>query len=294
MSQIPFFKAEKIARDSYMITNAFTVQTPAICYLAEGENYALLIDTIMGLGDLNAFCRTLTDKPIKVVNTHGHGDHVCGNFHFDSCYIHPRDMALMWENLAYTKEMFFETAKQMSLPEYRDMLTPDENFAAPMPIKVYPLSDGDIFDLGGHRLEVVEAGGHTKGSVVLIDHDTRICYAGDACNGNTLLEFDHSLPVIEYMRNLLRLKERSKEFDKMYGGHEIFGTEIIDEAIETVARVIAGTDDRCERDGLLGGKIYYAAAKAENGYERVDGKSFNMSYVPENIFGVKGGNIITG
>jgi hypothetical protein len=65
-------------------------------------------------------------------------------------------------------------------------------------------------------------------------------------------------------------------------------------AIETVARVIAGTDDRCERDGLLGGKIYYAAAKVENGYERADGKSFNMSYVPENIFGGKGGNIITG
>ena len=122
MSQIPFFKAEKIARDSYMITNAFTVQTPAICYLVEGENYALLIDTIMGFGDLNAFCRTLTDKPIKVVNTHGHGDHVCGNFHFDSCYIHPRDMALMWENLAYTKEMFFETDHIGKLPEYKQKL----------------------------------------------------------------------------------------------------------------------------------------------------------------------------
>ena len=69
----------------------------------------------------------------------------------------------------------------------------------------------------------------------------------------------------------------------MYGGHEIFDPSIIDEAIETVARVLAGTDDHFERPGMLGGTVYYAAAKVKDGYERADGKRFNMSYLPSRV-----------
>ena len=69
----------------------------------------------------------------------------------------------------------------------------------------------------------------------------------------------------------------------MYGGHEVFDASMVDEAIETVARVVAGTDDRCERTGMMGGTVYYAAEKVKDGYERADGKHFNMSYVPSNV-----------
>jgi hypothetical protein len=82
---------------------------------------------------------------------------------------------------------------------------------------VIPIYGGDVFDLGDRMIEVVEAGGHTPGSIILIDPKTRIAYTGDACNGNTLLEFDDSLPVIEYMGSLLRLRKRRPEFDMMYG-----------------------------------------------------------------------------
>ena len=152
-------------------------------------------------------------------------------------------------------------------------------------MKVYPVSDGDVFDLGDRQLEVVEVGGHTPGSIVLIDRRTPIAYTGDACNGNTLLEFDNSLPVIAYLRALLHLKDHQAEFDMVYGGHEIFDASIVDEGIETVAKVVAGTDDRCERTGIMGGTVYYAAEKVKDGYARKDGKHFNMSYVPEKILG---------
>ena len=128
-------------------------------------------------------------------------------------------------------------------------------------------------------------GGHTAGSIILIDPLTRIAYSGDACNGNTLLEFPDSLPIACYMKNLLRLKERQGEFDKMYGGHEIFDASIVDEAIETVGRVIAGTDDRVEAKGILGYPVFYSAAKVKDGYERADGKHFNMTYLPGKILG---------
>ena len=279
-----YYKAEKIADGSWMIKNAFMEPSYAICYLVEGDNYALLIDSILGFGNLKTFCETLTDKKIVVANTHSHSDHVGGNFFFDSCYIHHRDIASFQENMIYTKEQVVEIAKQMAPEEVRDYIKDDENFADWKPMKVYPLYDGDIFDLGDRRIEVVDVGGHTAGSVVFIDHKTRIAYAGDACNGNTLLELPGSLPVITYMRNLLRLKERQSEFDILYCGHEILQPSIIDEAIETVSRVVAGTDAHCERPGIMGGTVLYAAEKVKDGYVRVDGKHFNMSYDPERIF----------
>ena len=283
--KIPFYKAEEIAEKSWMIQNAHTESSYAFCYLVEGDDYALLIDSILGMGNLKAFCETLTDKPIRLVNTHAHSDHFGGNFFFDHCWLHHKDIGFFQQCIGIKKEQVVEMAKQMALPEYKDLIEPDDNFADWNPIRVFPLYDGDVFDLGGREIEVVEVGGHTAGSIVLIDHKTRIAYSGDACNGNTLLEFDNSLPVMSYLRALLHLKDHQAEFDMMYGGHEIFDPSIVDEAVEAVAKVLAGTDDRCERTGIMGGTVYYAAEKVKDGYARKDGKHFNMSYVPEKILG---------
>jgi len=285
MAGITYFCAEEIAQKSWMIKNVGG-STPAICYLVEGRDYTLLIDSIIGIGNLKAFCETLTDKPIKLVNTHAHSDHVGGNFHFDHCYMHPLDVGFFQTScVGISKEQVFEFAKNVAPEEFREKMIPDDNFADWKPMKVFLVNDGDVFDLGDRKIEVVYVGGHTAGSIVLIDHKTRIAYAGDACNGNTLLEFENSLPVVSYMKNLLHLKEHQSEFDMMYGGHEVFDASILDEAIETVAKVIAGTDDKYEKTGMMGTPVFYAAAKIENGYARVDGKRFNVSYVPTNVYG---------
>ncbi|MBO4697379.1 MAG: MBL fold metallo-hydrolase [Lachnospiraceae bacterium] len=278
-----YFSAEEIADGSYKIFNNGVERPFAYCYLVVGENYALLIDSIIGLGNVKKFCETLTDKKIVLVNTHAHTDHIGGNFFFDSCYIHPRDMALAASSFGYRKEQLYEMARQNCPEEYRDRIVLDDNFADWDPIKMLPVYDGDEFDLGDRIIEVAEAAGHTEGSIILIDHKTRIAYSGDACNGSTLLEFDHSLPIIDYMKSLVRLKERQGEFDMMYGGHEIYDSTLIDEAIETVARVLAGTDDHVEADGMMGGKVCWAAKKKEAGYGRADGKRFNMSYNPGRV-----------
>ena len=226
--KIPYYKAEEIAEKSWMIQNAHTESSYALCYLVEGDDYALLIDSILGMGNLKAFCETLTDKPIRLVNTHAHSDHFGGNFFFDRCWLHHKDIGFFQQGIGIKKEQVVEMAKQMALSEYKDLIEPDDNFADWNPIRVFPLYDGDVFDLGGREIEVVEVGGHTAGSIVLIDHKSRIAYSGDACNGNTLLEFPNSLPIISYMRALLRLKERQGSFDRMYGGHEIFDASIVD------------------------------------------------------------------
>ncbi len=284
-SVIPYYSAELIAEKSWMIRNSFTAHSEALCYLVEGKDYALLIDSILGMGNLKTFCGTLTEKPVLLVNTHAHSDHFGGNFFFESCYMPHRDIGSFQDSLGVRKQQLVDMARESALAEYRDRIEPDDNFADWVPMKVYPLYDGDVFDLGDRKIRAVEVGGHTAGSMVLIDPLTRIAYSGDACNGNTLLEFPDSLPMISYLRALLHLKEHQHQFDQMYGGHEIFDTSILDEAIETVSRVIAGTDDHVETVGMMGYPVCYAARKVQDGYERADGKHFNMSYLPDRILG---------
>ena len=47
-------------------------------YLVEGTEKAALIDTGYGVGNLKGYIKTLTEKPLIVLITHGHLDHVAG------------------------------------------------------------------------------------------------------------------------------------------------------------------------------------------------------------------------
>ena len=46
--------------------------------LIEGRERALLVDAGYGMEDVSAYIRTLTDRPVDVLLTHGHHDHVLG------------------------------------------------------------------------------------------------------------------------------------------------------------------------------------------------------------------------
>jgi len=284
VSKVPFFKAEEIKPRVWQIGYDFLneFQVPVFSYLIEGRDYALVVDTMYGYGNLRAFCETLTDKPLKLVNTHFHLDHVGGNYDFDACYIHPLDIPYLYSSLPASREQQLERARNAARPEYKDLLTADD-FASERPIKVFPIYDGDIFDIGDRQIEVIGVGGHSPGSIVLLDRKNRIVFSGDACNSNTLLGFGVSLSIEEYLENLLHLKKFQTEFDITYGGHQVLDAGIVDEGIELCARVIAGTDDKEERPGLMNMTFTYGAKHDPQTRRRADGKSFNIAYNPNNI-----------
>ena len=66
--------------------------------LIVGGHHALLFDTGYGFGDLRGLVESITEKPLYVVNSHGHVDHACGNEQFGGAYIHPLDMELCREH----------------------------------------------------------------------------------------------------------------------------------------------------------------------------------------------------
>lgn len=292
MSCVPYYKAKEIAKKTWMIEYAFTENEHMYGYLLEGGESALLIDTMMGWGDIKAFCETLTEKPIILVNTHAHPDHVGGNFAFEKCYIHPLDLPAFYHEKPWTSASMLESAKRSAKAEYIDAME-EADFAPERPMITLPVWEGDVFDLGGRKIEVLLVSGHTPGSIVLIDDANRICFTGDCCNGHTLMNFRSSLSVEEYLGNLLAFKAQSHRFDTLYGGHCVLGLEVIDEGIEACAKVIAGSDAKFKRPGMFGRMATFAVGFVGDTYELEGGKVFNMCYDPEKIMaGEKKGRVI--
>ena len=180
--------------------------------LIVGSHHALLFDTGYGFGDLKALVRSITDRPLYVVNSHGHVDHACGNAQFGGAYIHPADVSLCHEhNTPPYRMMELETAE---VPLDFDM----EQYLALDCGKLRPVGEGDIFDLGGITLEVLHFPGHTAGSIGLYCREKGILYVGDAMNCFVWLFLPEAQPLTVYVRSLR--KAAALEFHHMIQSHE--------------------------------------------------------------------------
>jgi glyoxylase-like metal-dependent hydrolase (beta-lactamase superfamily II) len=270
-----FFTAKKIAPQSFAITGLCN----ELCYLVEGKTNALLIDSLFGIGNLHSFCRELTDLPIILANTHGHSDHVGGNFDFDECYIHPNDIALMYQ----MKENRIENLRNNIKRAGNHQILLESDFSVYKPMKTLPLCNNFVFDLGERNIEVIFVPGHTAGTVVLLDRSNKIVFSGDACNVNTLLNLPNSTSIEDYRESLLYFKQFQPDFTEMWGGHGLrsFPKGIIDEAIVLCDEILSGTDDAVASECF--GKPCFYAKKKDDHYNRLDGKTANIAYTKEKI-----------
>lgn len=160
------------------------------CYLIVGTEKAMLIDTGYCYGDLKSAVRSVTEKPLIIVNTHGHCDHAGGNAQFEEpCYIHEKDIALCREhtgevmrrdNAERAKHSInYETGEIFNaLPEDFDI----EAYCAMRTGTLCPVKEGDIFDLGGAVMEIIETPGHTKGGISVLYREKNIVFVGDEAN----------------------------------------------------------------------------------------------------------------
>ncbi len=88
-----FFTSKKISERVTRICDCADTKM----YLVEGNNMTALIDTGSRVGNLYEYVRTLTDKPLIVILTHGHLDHAMGTGTFPyevPIYMNEMDEAL--------------------------------------------------------------------------------------------------------------------------------------------------------------------------------------------------------
>ncbi len=170
-------------------------------YLVIGRERACVIDTMNGYSDLCAAVRRHTDKPLIVVNTHGHPDHIFGNVYFDEAYIHPDDAELARQFA--NDPQFVEICRKcgLAMPPFRD------------------IRPGDEIDLGGRTLEVHALPGHTPGGILLLLREDRILFTGDSVNHHLWMQLDGCLPLHEYVKQLDRVMFLEDRADIILHGH---------------------------------------------------------------------------
>ena len=138
-------------------------------YLLEGEDRALLIDTLWGAGNLRAHVEALTDKPVTVINTHGHLDHSGGNGEWEEVLM----LAGAIPDVETCYRSPFDVSK-LPHPDYKKTV----------------VRDGDIIDLGGRVLEIIDITAHSNGSLALLDRKNRQLFVGDELESAQVLMYE--------------------------------------------------------------------------------------------------------
>jgi len=223
-------------------------------FVLVGEEKAMVIDTGTGVGDLYGTIREITDKPLVLVLTHAHMDHVGAVGWFDEYYMSKEDVGKYGEfsnmegRKGYAGFIAARSGKKYPYDPDVDIRPWPEN-ANP---KFIPLFEGQAFDLGGRIVTAMACPGHTPGSMVFIDSATRILFAGDACNCNILygsLPGDPRFISVEKSGEAMKAVYalRGKLWDKCYNGHHDFrefGEPLDDEvmpfAIELCENLVSG------------------------------------------------------
>lgn len=218
--------------------HAVTAPMGEMAYLVEGTRCAA-IDTGMGVGSLKDCLRALTQKPLIVLNTHGHPDHAGGNIEFDDCRMHPADVGL-FRNMCSKEFRRFDIRRILGgeKPELESALLGDATLPA-------PLADGEIIDLGGRGLAVFHAPGHTPGCACFWDEHSKSLFAGDMLSGQAVWMYDnYSEPLKVYMKSLEALGARFPGISRIFIGHQpgVLSPEALPALIECARRILAGAE----------------------------------------------------
>lgn len=283
MNFAEFCKKQELFQITHMEGGIFVIQDVAgvEMYLIEGSDRAVLLDSGIGIGNVNQVVERLTDKPVDVYLTHGHVDHGGGIYTFSEAWVPEGDLELLqW----HTKPEFRLDFASAYLPELKEVSDIRDYLPYKKEMRLHTVCAGDVIELGGRSLEAVNFRGHTQGSVGYYDDLTKTLFAGDGCNNSTFLFLEEAASVTEYRNTLSRLKEewmdKVEHFVICHGYVEV-PLKIVDEVAECCDRVINGAADGEEFvipfQPFQNGHSFWAA-KGGDKRQRLDGKMGNLIY----------------
>ena len=182
-----------------------------------GRDIDLLVDTGMGICPLAPEIDTPAGKPLLVVATHIHLDHV-GSLHEFPLRAGPAQSAAefgrMSDAATYADEFRTLEVAVSKLPWPGWKAAGYRIEPAPL-IRV--LDEGDTVDLGDRQFKVLHLPGHSPDSIALFDERDGAFFSGDAIYDDTLLDDlpDSDRPA--YRRTMQRLLDLPIRIG--HGGH---------------------------------------------------------------------------
>ncbi|MCH7898416.1 MAG: alpha/beta fold hydrolase [Proteobacteria bacterium] len=247
-----WFEVYEVGAGIWAIYEPFQWQE-VISYLIIGDDSALLFDTGNGIGDIRAIVDQLTDKPVRVLNSHSHFDHIGGNHQFEN--ILSPSTAFSIENTLGDDS---DSVKMEASAEALCVALPAGVTEANHHIEPYAITskvhDGDMIDLGGRELEVILIPGHTDDSVALFDKDAGLLWTGDSFYAGPIWLFFPETDLAAYEQSIDRLAELLPDLKALLPAHN---TPMIDPAklLETQSAFNLILEGKAEaipdRDGLV-------------------------------------------
>lgn len=241
-------------------------------FLIVGTKRAVSIDTGNIEGPLMEAYREITDLPIDVILTHGHGDHTVCNDQFERVYVHPQDMPRLVNDMQMTPKTFAAMARA-----YKKR-TGVELPASAMKIPHYLIGavrDGDVWDLGGRTLEIIEIPGHSAGSIAILDRENRILFTGDSV-GDYVVWGQIGTRLEEHLASMKKLWARKDEYDVILPAH---GPGVVDKSM--IASVIACDEEILANPGI--GQPYSMTVFGDDCYQ-YDAHGARVCYKVSRLF----------
>ena len=250
---------------SYQVTelgsNVWGIQDGMVnFFLVAGTQKALLIDSGWGINNLANFVKTLTPLPIMLVQTHGHVDHVSGDFHFSEAYISSDD-------IPSAKNAFMPDMRGRMLGRFPKETLP-KDFSAEQWLQAnfenFIKLDDKPIDLGGRSVEIIPIPGHTAGSVCFIDSLTGFAFTGDSVIENfVLLHMDQSLSVATYYQSLQKLIAKQGSIKSIMPCHGVppLSPSILNELSLLAQKIIDGKEVGILHETYLGSGLLCKSGK---------------------------------
>jgi glyoxylase-like metal-dependent hydrolase (beta-lactamase superfamily II) len=214
----PWFEVYKVSPGVFAIYEPHQAEE-VISYLIVGTKQALLFDTGMGIFDIHKLVTQLTSRPVVVLNSHTHNDHVGGNWQF--AFVYGMDTS------------FTRTNAKGSSEDAQAELGPDmicgnlpKNFEAktyrtkPWRVSLF-VHDGFKINLGGRTLEILSTPGHTPDSISLIDRNNGLLFTGDTYYPAPIWLFRPETDLDAYVNSVKRLVALAPQVKLVLGAHNV-------------------------------------------------------------------------
>jgi len=237
---VDWFTIEKVDNKTYVISE-YKHWEQMHSYLLIGDNYALLIDTGLGIGNIRCEVEKLTKLPVKVVTTHVHWDHIGGHKHFNDIYVHEGDLKWLEEGLPIPVD-FIKRDVIKDVEEFpKDFSIDDYEVYTGKPSGV--LKDRDIIDIGNRKIQIVHSPGHAPGHICLYDLENNYLFTGDLIYEGTLYAFYPSTDPLKYKESVEKIMS-FKDVKRILPAHNSLDIDV--DIIERIYNAFVELDSKCD------------------------------------------------
>ena len=198
----------------------------------KGRDNDLLVDTGMGICSLKDEIEDLLGKPVIVVATHSHLDHMGSLCEFDTRVAHCSEAELLaapprisldtndWpiEEINGLRESGYALKSERMITALPRVGFNLHTFHTPAAVPTRLVDEGDIIDLGNRCFQVLHLPGHSPGSIGLWEEKTGTLFSGDAIYDGPLLDTLEDSNIEDYLVTMERLQ--NLPVNVVHGGHD--------------------------------------------------------------------------